>query len=186
MEGSTRGIPEDAWRLGNNKIDKYNERLLNNDITNILEYLKQSNNNCNNCRGNPQNNNPMHGISHTGATPNYTKVDTPYSKTFKTSQGPRVILPDGRLMQATHKAEINIIALVSTRAKISHIFPHLQSGALISIGKLYYDGCTATFTATTMTVHKKEELFLEVNCNVEAGMCQVKLTPPQGPTPTHQ
>ena len=90
-------------------------------------------------------------------------------------------------MQATHKAELNLIPLLSTRVKIAHIFPHLQSVELNSIGKLYDDGCTATFTATTMTVHKQVEVFLEGNHNGESVMCQVKLTPPYpSPTPTHQ
>ena len=71
-------------------------------------------------------------------------------------------------------------------AKIAHIYPHLQSGALISIGQLFDDGCTATFTVTTMKVHKQGEKVLEGNLNGETGMWQVKLTPPQGPTLTHQ
>ena len=37
-----------------------------------------------------------------------------------------------------------------------------------------------------MTVHKKVEVVLERNHNVESGMWRVKLNPPQGPTPTHQ
>ena len=182
----TRGIQEGAWRLGTNTIDKNNTRLMNNDFTNVLEYIKHTNNNCNNCRGKPPNNNPTYGIADTGATQNYTKVDTPRSNKIKTSQGPQVILPDGSIMQATHKAELNLSPLLSTRSKIAHIFPHLQSWALISIRQLCDDGCTATFNATTLTIHKQGEKFLKVNLNGEAGMWQVKLTPPQGPTPTHQ
>ena len=54
------------------------------------------------------------------------------------------------------------------------------------MGKLYYDGCTATFTANTMVVHKQGDNVLEVKHNGEKGMWQVKITPLQGPTPTHQ
>ena len=167
-------------------MDNNNEILLNNDITNVLEYLKHTNNNCNNCRGNQPNNNPTYGIADTGDTQNYIKLDTPCSNKVKNSQGPQVILPYGSLTQATHKAELKISPLLSTRSKITHIFPHLQSGALIYIGQICDDGYTATFAATTMTVHKQRELVLEGNFNGEAGMWQVKLTPPQGPTPTHQ
>ena len=134
MLGITRGIPEGGWRLGTNNIDNNNERLINKYFTNVLEYIKHINNICNKCRGNPPNNNPTYGIADTGATQNYTKVDTPRSNKIKTSQGPRVILPDGSIMQATHKAELNLIPLLSTRAKIVHIFTHLQSGSLISVG----------------------------------------------------
>ena len=187
MVGITRGIPVGVCRLESNTVDNNNERSLNNDITNVLEYLKQTNNNCNNCRWNPPNNNHTYGIADTGATQNYIKVYTPCSDKVKTRQGSQVILPDVSLVQATHKAGLNLIPLVSTRAKTSHIFLHLQSWAVIFIGKLCYDGCTATFTATTMTVNKQGEVFLEGNHNGAAGMWQVQLTPPQtSPTPTHQ
>ena len=128
----------------------------------------------------------MYVISDTCATKKYIKADTPCSNKVKTPQGPRVILTDGSLMQATHKAELNLIPLLSTRTKIAHIFLHLQAGALISIGQLCDDGCISPFTTTNRSVHKQVEVVLEGNPNGEAGTWQVKLTPPQGPTPTHQ
>ena len=88
-------------------------------------------------------------------------------------------------MQANHKVELNLSPLLSTRSKIVHIFPHLQSGGLIYIGQLCDDVCTSTFTATTMPVHKQVEKFLEGKRNGETDIWQVKLTPPQVPTPTH-
>ena len=76
---------------------------------------------------------------------------------------------------------------MSIRSKTSHIFPHLQSGSLISIGKLYDDGCTSTFTATNMTVKKQGELVLEGTRNGLTGMWHVQLTPPHPiTTPTHE
>ena len=89
-------------------------------------------------------------------------------------------------MQATHKAELSLNPLLPKRARIAHILPHLQSEALISIGKLCDDGCTDTLTSTTMTVHEQGGKVLEGKCNGETGMWQVKITPQQGPTPTHQ
>ena len=90
-------------------------------------------------------------------------------------------------MQATHKAELKLIPLLSTRDKTSHIFPHLQSGEIIYVGQLCDDGCTATFTAATIKVKKQGEAGLEGTRNTEAGMCQVQLTTPQPIlTPTHQ
>ena len=73
-------------------------------MTNVLEYLTQTNNNCNSCRGGPPTNNLTYGIAYTGATRNYIKVDTPCSNKVKRTQVMQVILPDGSLMQATHKA----------------------------------------------------------------------------------
>ena len=186
MWGSTRGIPEGEWWLGTNTIDNNNEIIINNYFTNILEYIEYTNNNCKNCRGNPPNNNPKYGISDTGDTQNYIKVDTPCRNRIKTSQGTRVILPDGRIMQATYKAILKISPLLLTRANIAHISPHIQSGAQISIGQVCDDGCTSTFVDTTMIAYKQVEKVLEGKRNEEAGMWQVKITPPQFPTPTHQ
>ena len=165
MGGNMRGIPEGAWWLGTNTIDNNYKRLINNNISNVLEHLKHTNNNCNTCRGNTPKNNPTYVIVDTGDTQNYIKVDTPCSNKSKTSQGPRVILPDLRIMQETHKSELNRSPLTSTRSKIAHIFPHLQSGTLISIGKLCDDICTATLTYTTNKVEKQGEVFLYVNFN---------------------
>ena len=68
----------------------------------------------------------MYVIADTGATKNYTKVDTPCENKCKTTQGPRLLLPDGSLVQETHREEPNIIPLLSKRPKIAHILPHLQ------------------------------------------------------------
>ena len=65
----------------------------------------------------------MYGIADTGATQKYIKLDTPCINKVKTTQGLRVILPDGSLMQATEKAELNLSPLLSTRAKTAHIPP---------------------------------------------------------------
>ena len=61
---------------------------MNNDINNLIEYFTHTNNNCNDCRWNPQKNNPTYGIADTSATQNYIKVDTPCRKKVKTTQGP--------------------------------------------------------------------------------------------------
>ena len=103
----------------------------------------------------------MYGISDTGATQNYIKVDTPCENKVNTTQGPQVLLPYGSLMQAIHRAELNIRPLFSTRSKTSHIFSHLQSGSLISVGKICGDGCTAIFTVTHITVEKIVDIVLE-------------------------
>ena len=154
MGGNTRGLTEVAWRLGSDAVNNNNRRSINKDNNNILEKLTHTNNNCSKRRGNPPKINPTYIIADTGATQNYIKVETPYKIKVKTTHGPQVILPYRRLMQATHKAQLHLIPLLSTRSKTAHIFPHLQSGVLISIGKLCDDGCTDTFNDNTMTVKK--------------------------------
>ena len=126
----------------------------------------------------------MYVISDTGATKNYIKVDTPCVNKFKTQKGSRLILPDGSFMQATYKAEINLSPLLSTRSKTAHTFPHLQSGALISIGKICVDGCTATLTSIHMKVEKKVEVVLEGPRKGEASTWNVHLSTTPQPRPT--
>ena len=60
--------------------------------------------------------------------------------------------------------------------------------ALITIGKLYDDGRTDTFTETNRTVHQKVEIVLYGTLKGVAGMWQIHLatTPQPSPTPTHQ
>ena len=101
----------------------------------------------------------MYRIVDTVATQNYIKVYTPCENKSNTIQGPRVILPYGRLIQAAHRAEINLIPLLSKRAKTAHP-PRIQSGALISIGQPCDYGCTATFNTTPMKVEKKGDIFI--------------------------
>ena len=88
----------------------------------------------------------------------------------KIQQGLRLILPDVSLIHATHKEELNLRHLLSTREKTAHLFPPLQSGALISVGKLCSGVFTATFTATNMIVQKQVEVVIEGTCKVAAGM----------------
>ena len=80
------------------------------------------------------------------------------------------MLLDGRLVQATHRTELNSIPLFATRENTAHIFPHIESGVIISVGKLFDDGCTAIFTATHMKVEKKCNMVLESNRKIVAGM----------------
>ena len=150
--------------------------------------LTQNNNECNNCRGNSPTYNPTYGFTDNGAIQKHIKVDTPCVNKVKTQQGLQVILPYGSLMQATHGDKLKLISLLSTNVKIEHIYPHLQSVALIFIVKLCNYECTATFTATNMTVEEKGKLKLEGNIKAEAGMWQVHLStiPKLSSTPPRQ
>ena len=102
----------------------------------------------------------MYGIADTGATQNYIKFHAPFKNKVEISRGYQVILSDEIIIQATHREEINLRPLLTTRSKIAHILPHLQSGALIFIGQLCDDGCTGTFTNSYMIVEKKVHLVL--------------------------
>ena len=129
----------------------------------------------------------MYGIVYKKATKNYTKVDTPCENKFKKTQGPKVLLLYVSLMKVTNRSELNLITLLSTRNKTAQIYPHLQTGALISIGQLCDDVCKATFNDTHRKVEKKGDIVLEGTHKGVADMWHVHLatTPQRIPTPTH-
>ena len=79
-------------------------------------------------------------------------------------------------MQATHRALVNLNPLLTQTARTAHIFPHLKSGALISIGQLWDDGCTETSTSTHLNVVKYGITVLEVTWLNTSGMWKVNLT----------
>ena len=126
MNVCKRGIPEGAWRLWSNTDNNIKKYLINNNSTKVSGYLIHNTNKCNNCRWIPTTKDSMYWILDTGATKSYIKVDTPCTDKFKTIQIPRVLLPDGSLMQATYREEWNPSPLLYTRAKIAHILTHLQ------------------------------------------------------------
>ena len=66
--GRKQGIPQGAWKLGYDTDNDTKKRLINNNNTNVSEYLIQNTNKYNKYRGNPPNNNYMYGISDTDAT----------------------------------------------------------------------------------------------------------------------
>jgi hypothetical protein len=64
-----------------------------------------------------------------------------------------VLLPDGTTMTSNGTGELPLPHLPPSAARC-HLFPslHQGSGSLLSIGQLCDHGCTATFTATDLTV----------------------------------
>ena len=79
-------------------------------------------------------------------------------------------------MQATHRALININPILTQAARTTHISPYLQSGVLISIGKICDDGFIGNFTATHLNVVKDGLTVLEGNRSNTSGMWKVYLT----------
>ena len=74
---------------------------------------------------------------------------------------PHILLPDGSLIQDTHREELNLSPSLTKRDKKVHIFPQLQYGALISMVQLCNDVYTTTFTATHRREEKQDQLVLE-------------------------
>ena len=117
---------------------------------------------------------------------NYIRVNTQCSNKQQISNGPQVILPDGSIMQAINRALLNLNPLLNQAVCTAHVSPHIQSGALISIGQLCDDGCIESFTATQLSVVKDGLTVLEGNRSSIPGMWQVNLTINPTRPPSHQ
>ena len=125
----------------------------------------------------------MYVIADTRETKKYIKVDMPCANKFKTMQGPQVLLPHVKLMDKTHREDLNLGPLLSKRSKTSHIFPYLQPESLILIGKLRDDVCTAIFTITHTTAEKTGYLVLEVTQKGVSSIWYVHLATTPQPNP---
>ena len=86
------------------------------------------------------------------------------------------MLINGSLMQSTHRAELNLNPLLTPTASISHIFSHIHSGSLISIGQVFNYCCATTFTATHLTLVNNDITLLEVHRSGTSGILKVNLT----------
>ena len=109
-------------------------------------------------------------MADTGATSNffqltqnqnhYVHTAIPLKNVQPTNHGIQVLLPNKQTMQATHTGELDIPHLPPAATK-AHIFPHLASGSLLSIGQLCDSGCTALFTATKLYILYQGKLVLQ-------------------------
>ena len=104
------------------------------------------------------------------------RVNTPCSNNQKSSDVHQAILPDSRIMKETHGELLILNPLLKQAEFISHIFPHLQLEALISIGQLCNDVCIATFTATHLHLFQDGLALLEGSRSYTSGMYQINLT----------
>jgi hypothetical protein len=84
-----------------------------------------------------------------GAVSNLTPAIIPVS----------VLLPDGTAIHSTHTGYLNLPQL-PVAARLCHLFPHLTTGSLLSVGQLCDHGCTAVFTQTDLRIHLDGQLLL--------------------------
>ena len=76
--------------------------------------------------------------------------------------GPIVTLPNKACIRATHQGHLPFGQHLNPQATKTSLFPNLHNN-LISVGQLCNDGCTVTFTKSTMTVTK--------NSTITTGRC---------------
>ena len=95
-------------------------------------------------------------IVDTGATSHYIipAHQDKCTNVQQTQSGPLVAAASGDTMRATHKATLPLSPHINTRAQTGHILDSLQTGSLISIGKLWDDNCVAIFTKNNVFITK--------------------------------
>ena len=74
----------------------------------------------------------------------YINVHLPLTNIQPTQRGIEVMLPNSARMKSTHTAMLRMDNLPPEARRV-HIFPHLASGSLLSIGQLCDAGCIALF-----------------------------------------
>ena len=70
------------------------------------------------------------------------------------------ILSNSNTMKETRTEELDIPELPKKAIKV-HIFTHLASGSLLSIGQLFDLGCREVFTATKLYILYKDKLIMQ-------------------------
>ena len=83
-------------------------------------------------------------------------------------------MPNGRTIGATHYALLNLPQFLPESRK-AHIFLHLQSGTLLSIGNLCNDGCTTILTAQFIIVSKKNTIIINSNGNQDTELWDIDI-----------
>ena len=118
-------------------------------------------------------------IADTGATSHYiAKSHAPICQHVQeTDDGPAVKAANGQIMTSTHQAILPLPAAITTTAKTGHILNNLQTGSLLSIGKLCDDDCIATFTKNKVYITKDKAVQLTGHRNHNNGLWNIPLAP---------
>jgi hypothetical protein len=122
-------------------------------------------------------------IADTGATGHFCPIDAPLINIQPTQHSIPVSLPDGTTIHSSHIAELDL-PFLPHQARVAHIFPHLSSGSLISIGQLCDAGCTATFDATTVTITYQYKVVLSGTRSPITRLWHLNITPSHPTMPT--
>jgi hypothetical protein len=101
-------------------------------------------------------------IADTGATGHYIDAATEAYCTHvrTTDTGPSVQVANGTFIETTKRACIPLAPALSNHAQVGHIFDHLSSGSLISIGQLCDDDYIALFTKYDVKIVKNGHVII--------------------------
>ena len=101
------------------------------------------------------------------------------------TNSPRVSLPDNSVIRGTEQGHLplNPASLSDTATQV-HVFPHLSSASLLSLGQLCDDDCKIYLNKTSMKVYKDDKIVLTGTRNLTDGLWDVSLTTVQLPAST--
>ena len=113
LGGKAFGLSQGLWWLGSNTS---NNNVTHNEL-NLAKFSRTKHT----CRGYPKTEIDNYGIAATQANHNYIRTSTPYRNKQPITNTPQVILPDGSLMQDTHREVLNLNPLLTPTERKSHI-----------------------------------------------------------------
>ena len=90
----------------------------------------------------------------------YINVHLPLTDIQPTQRGIEVMLPNAARMKSTHTVMLNMDNLPPEARRV-HIFPHLVSSSLLSIGQLCNAGCTALFDKQKIYIFHNGKIIMQ-------------------------
>jgi hypothetical protein len=85
-------------------------------------------------------------------------------------------------MESSIRATVPLVATLSKKAQIGHIFDDL-TGSLISIGQLCDDDCIALFSKYHVDIIKDGKVIIKGKQNTTNGLWNIPLAPKLSPAP---
>lgn len=95
------------------------------------------------------------------ATEQFIHCAIPLKNIRDDQDGVAAKLPNGDIMYSTKQAELDIDSNIPKDAITAHIFPHLASGSLLSVGKLCDAGCTAMFNKNKLFIMHNGKIIMQ-------------------------
>jgi hypothetical protein len=92
-------------------------------------------------------------ILDSGCTSYFLSATAPCRKKQAAHVPLNVNMPNGTMIQSSHTCDL-LLTDLPPQARNAHILPGLVNNSLISVGKLYDNGCSVTFTQEQVTVSK--------------------------------
>ena len=91
--------------------------------------------------------------------------------------GPKILLPDKSVLQATSKGMLPLPTL-SKESCVAHVIPGLKSSSLLSMGQLCDDNCEIQLRKHDMVVRKNNHIILHGTRNTNDGLWDIDLQHP--------